>query len=356
MMHSALRFIPDIFLRNRIAHLTLFITRRCNLGCDFCFYLKGAGDVPMGPELSVSEIDKITRSLGSQLWVSLSGGEIFLREDLIEICKAVYDNSRPTIILLPTNGLMPERIAETTEKILRQSPKSVVVVKISLDGIGNKHDDFRGKPGCFDLAMRTYEMLGPLLDKHKNFELGINTVFAKGNQDCMPEIIDFVKGLDKIKTHTISLCRGEGANEVDMGKYLKAAGMLESSLKDGSAATYEFKGARLKAAQDVIQRRLIHRTMTEDKRQIECLAGRINLVIAESGEAYPCESFKDMHRLGNVREFDGDIRALMDSKRAKGVINDIQRGCYCTHECFMMTNILFNPLMYPGLFWEYISI
>jgi hypothetical protein len=30
--------------------------------------------------------------------------------------------------------------------------------------------------------------------------------------------------------------------------------------------------------------------------------------------------------------------------------------CYCTHECYFMTNILFNLHMYPALMREYLQL
>ena len=34
----------------------------------------------------------------------------------------------------------------------------------------------------------------------------------------------------------------------------------------------------------------------------------------------------------------------------------MNKNCYCTHECYFMTNILFNPRLYPALAREYIQL
>jgi hypothetical protein len=48
---------------------------------------------------------------------------------------------------------------------------------------------------------------------------------------------------------------------------------------------------------------------------------------------------------------------ILRSEKAKGVVRSIMnKQCYCTHECYFMTNILFNPLMYPDLAREYLQI
>ena len=47
---------------------------------------------------------------------------------------------------------------------------------------------------------------------------------------------------------------------------------------------------------------------------------------------------------------------LIKSARATEVLSAIKDTCFCTHECFMMTNILFNPRMYPQLLRETLKI
>ena len=124
-------------------------------------------------------------------------------------------------MLYPTNGLTPELIAEQTERILRDCPRSVIAVKLSLDGVGEAHDRLRGTPGSFAKVIETYERLAPLLDRYPQFELGVNTVFCRANQDHMDGIADFVARLKRIRTHTVSLVRGEladaGYKQVDLG-------------------------------------------------------------------------------------------------------------------------------------------
>jgi radical SAM protein with 4Fe4S-binding SPASM domain len=297
----------------------------------------------------------VSLSISNLLWLAFSGGEISLREDLVDITNIFYKNNKPAIILLSTNGLLPERIREQTEAILKGCKKSTVVVKLSLDGPESMHDSMRGVEGAYSKTMRTYELMGELLETYDNFELGINTVFCSSNQNYMDETLKLVNGLGHIKTHTVSLVRGDVPDpelkDVDMDKYYRTIEKMETQMTSGSAGIYSFRGAKLKAAQDILQRRLIHETAVQKKRLIPCYAGKLNLVISETGDVYPCESFEN--RMGNVRESDYDMHRLLRSESAREVIGSIQkRDCYCTHECFMMTNILFNPYLYPSLLKE----
>jgi MoaA/NifB/PqqE/SkfB family radical SAM enzyme len=314
------------------------------------------------PELSLEEVKRISRSMDNFLWVLFSGGEVYLREDIVEMSALFYQNNKPAILTYPTNGLEPDLIKERTEEILKYCKKSVVVVKLSLDGVGEEHDALRRMPGNFERLMQTYEALRGLLDKYSNFEIGINTLFCSENQHCMNGdngIIEFVRGLDKIRTHTLSLVRGELKEEqyknIDLHEYQKAIRTLEKNLKAPQAQVYSFMGARFKAAQDNLQRRLIYQTMRQQRRLIPCYAGRLNLVLTEMGDLYPCELSNQ--KIGNVRDHGYDVKKLLDSPGAKKVIDKIEPGaCYCSHECYFTTNILFNLRMYPRLASDYLKV
>lgn len=360
-MYSPFRHVSSILVKKRPIHLTFFITRQCNARCPFCFFLR-SDDAQTSPdrELSLDEIRKISSSFGDLLWLAFSGGEIYLRDDLPEISRIFYENNKPAVMLFPTNGLLPGRIREMTVRILRDCSKSTVVVKLSLDGLNETHDRLRNTPGSFLKTIETYQLLKDLLDEFPNFELGVNTVFCSDNQDEMDLIIDFVNNMQSIKTHTISLVRGnlsdKGFKDIDQEKYQHAIKRLEQNLKKKeSARTYRFHGARIKAAQDILQRSLISRTNDAQKRLIPCYAGMLNVVLEETGEVFPCEILR--RSLGNVRDHGYDIQKLLRSDRAKATLNSIRDSqCFCTHECYFMTNILFNPRLYPALAREYLQI
>jgi radical SAM protein with 4Fe4S-binding SPASM domain len=359
MTYSPFRHIDSIAWKKKPIQLTLFLTRRCNARCAFCFYLSDKrAEQSQQQELSLDEIKKISASAGKLLWLAFSGGEIFLRDDIVDIAKTFYDNNRPSIILFPTNGLLTDVIRKKTESILKYCTNSTIVTKLSLEGTESIHDSIRGK-GSFKKTMDTYTVLGELLAKYPHFDLGINTVFSSANQDSIDDLTQFVNGLDRIKTHTVSLIRGSVADNslkaVDIEKYLDTINRLDRNLKKKTASQYRFRGAKLKAAQDILQRRIIYETFVQKRQLLPCYAGKLNLVITETGDLYPCESFS--MRMGNVRDSEYNIKKMLTSAETGDILRSIkERKCYCTHECYVMTNILFNPAMYPSLLKEYIKL
>jgi len=362
MTFSPFRHLGSVIWKNRPIQFTFFLTRRCNARCPFCFYISQKEQAASSAnELSLAEIEKLAPQLGSLLWLAFSGGEIFLRTDLVEITKLFYRLNKPAIILLPTNGLLQETIYHAVESILQECPESSIVVKLSLDGPEGVHDGLRGVAGAYRKTLQTCEALGALVDKYGNFELGINTVFCQANQDCVDEVIDLVQTLPQVKTHTVSLIRGDvfrnDLKEVDLDKYKKVIERLEADLKKRVAATYRFPGAKLKAAQDILQRRLIYEAARTTRRTSPCYAGRLNLVLTETGDLYPCEDFSDNMKFGNIRENNFDLDGLLTSDQGSKILDFIDdNGCHCTHECYFMTNILFNPARYPALLKEYLQL
>lgn len=365
-MYSPFRHLPALFWKKRPIHLTYFVTRRCNARCPYCFYLEAdnsGNTLPVASqpdELSLEEIGKLAPSFGRLLWLAFSGGEIFLRRDLVQIAEIFYTINKPSIMLFPTNGLMPELIRERIEQVLINSPKSVIVIKLSIDDLHERHDTLRNTPKSFEKTLQTYKALSPLLEKYPNFELGVNTVFCSENQHRMDEIIDYVEKMEHIHTHTISMIRGAlntqaYQHNLDYSLYSKAVDRLASNMKQSSSSTYRFNGAGIKAAQDVIQRRFIYQTLLEEKRQTPCYAGQLNVVMSESGDIYPCEILTDS--FGNIRDYHYDIEQVLNSAEAKKSITDINaESCYCTHECNMMTNILLNPRHMPSLGREFSNL
>jgi len=300
--------------------------------------------------------------MGNLLWLAFSGGEIFLRKDLVEITKVFYDTNKPAIILLPSNGLTPSRVERMIEEILAYCRNSTIVVKLSIDGPEDVHDSLRGVKGSFKKSIQTYSLLTELQRKYKNFDLGINTVFCAANQDHIEGTIEFVKnlnGLNGLNNHTVSLIRGNVSNEsmkeVDEAKYYSIIEKMAADLRERSTGKYRFMGAKLKAAQDILQRRFIHETSLKKKMPGKCYAGVLSVVLTEKGDVYPCESL-DM-KMGNVRENGYDINGMLKTDQGRKVIDFIKgNGCYCTHECNFIINILFNPLLYPSLAKEYLRL
>ncbi|HEX9049090.1 MAG TPA: radical SAM protein [Anaeromyxobacter sp.] len=353
-MRAALRHVPSLLVKARPAHLTFFVTRRCNAACGFCFYAEERDRAGGAPELSLDEIRRVARSMGPLAWVLFSGGEPFLRADLAAVGQAFHDANGAAFLTVPTNGLLPDAIAATTAALLRRCPQSVVVVKVSLDGVGSHHDAIRGTPGGFEKALRTCDRLAALARAHPRLELGVNTVFSRENEARIDEVLDLVAGLDGVRSHTLTMARGDrgpgGFADVDLERYRRATARLEARW---GRRSHRFAGAGLKAAQDRVQHRLVLETLRSGRRPVPCSAGRRSLVLSERGDVLACEGRRG-EPLGNVRDAGYDVPAVLRSAQALRIRGEIEAGaCTCAHECNLLVDVLLNPAMYPRLLREW---
>jgi MoaA/NifB/PqqE/SkfB family radical SAM enzyme len=313
--HSPLRHAGALLIKRRPLHLTFFATRRCDARCPFCF--SRGRPAAAGPELSAAEIARLAPTVGPLLWLAFSGGEPTLRPDLPEIAAALARHCRPVFVLLSTNGLDPARTAAAARELLAAAPRSTVAMKLSLDGPAELHDRLRGVPGAHARVLESLALLREIAAGEPRLEVGVNTVLCAANEESVGEVFAEVARLEGVNTHTLSLVRGElpdpALGAVSARRYREAAAGIARGLREGSQPRYRFTGARLKAAQDVLQRRLIAETLARRGRVIPCHAGRLNLVLDEHGELFPCEDFS--LRLGNVREHGLDLPATAASPR-----------------------------------------
>ena len=121
-------------------------TRTCNLTCRHCYMSSDAKKYE--GELNTAEAKRFIDDLAEfNVPVLLfSGGEPLLRPDFFELAQYAADKGiRPT---LSTNGTLIT--AEVAQKI---KDIGVGYVGISLDGLADVNDKFRGKEGAFELAM-----------------------------------------------------------------------------------------------------------------------------------------------------------------------------------------------------------
>lgn len=89
--------------------------------------------------------------------INVSGGEPFLRQDIVDLVRILHEACPKARIVISTNGYLTDLIKEKMREILKHVPNAGV--GISIDGIGEMHDKIRGIPGGFNLATRTVKVL-----------------------------------------------------------------------------------------------------------------------------------------------------------------------------------------------------
>ena len=336
------------------ANFTISITNMCNSRCKTCNVWKVYRDNPKKKEkeLTINEIEKIFKSIGHTYFLNISGGEPFMRSDFPEIIEAGCKYLTPRVIHTPTNALMPKKIEEMTEKILKiinkYNPKIDFTIKPSFDGIGAKHDKIRGIKGNFNKTMETIERLNKLKKKYPNLHVGLGTVISKFNLKDIKETADFVKKLN-VDTYINEMAeqRSELFNLTD--KITPSAKEYEEAIKVFSNTTKDIMKKSRFLDRMVLSLRLAYyelavRILKEEKQVIPCYSAIANAHISPYGDVWPCCILGYSKSLGNLRDYNYDFRKLWVSKRAKEVRKFIKdKKCHCPLANIALTNIMCNP-------------
>ncbi len=355
-----LKYGRRIFWKRRASplYLVFFVTSRCNARCRHCLL---GGIHPGLSELSLEEIEKISRSMDDFLFLLPTGGEPFLREDLPEIVEIFYRQNRIANVGIPTNGGLTSRVTESVERILELCPKLDVMVDVSIDGIGQDHDEIRRVPGLFDKAMATFRELKRIEKLNPRFTASIETTVSSYNDSKLSEMYRYFTLKAGAGSVFTLLCRGKpmepAAKFFNIANYEKYSRTLEEGMKERLLTGYDrFPFADVINAKRIIRQRIISRVIRENRMILPCYAGILGAALFANGDVLPCELHDDL-KLGNLRENGYDFKKIWSGPRAEEARRRIRKDCcFCTYECFLTLNILFNPRMYPQILKEYLGL
>jgi Fe-coproporphyrin III synthase len=157
------------------------VTKRCNLRCVHCY--SHSEDRSYAGELSLDEGKALIEDLaefGSPVML-FSGGEPLIRPDILQLIR--YATEKGMRAVVSTNGtLITEALAEKLKEI------GLSYVGISLDGLEEVHDTFRGIPGTFGRVM---DAIGHC--QAAGLKVGLRFTINKRNFQDIPGIFDLVE-------------------------------------------------------------------------------------------------------------------------------------------------------------------
>jgi 12,18-didecarboxysiroheme deacetylase len=157
------------------------LTRACNLQCMHC-YARAVSETrerEMDTEQAFSVLDDLAR-FGVPV-VLFSGGEPLMRRDLLRL--ASYAVQKGMRAVISTNGTL---ITKDKAKELREVGLSYVGV--SLDGMEEVHDRFRGRKGAFQSAME-----GIRNCREVGLKVGLRFTVNRLNRQEVPGVFDLLE-------------------------------------------------------------------------------------------------------------------------------------------------------------------
>lgn len=361
-MFSYIKYLKYFFYKKYPVEITFFVTANCNFRCRHCFNWKKIKKFNPQNELSIKEIRQMTKTIPPFLRLSLSGGEPFLRNDLVEICQAFYENCHIKFITIPTNASLPKKIIGDVEKILTLCPKLFLHISISVDGLGKDRDNIVGRKNTFKKLIETARKLKKLKNKYANLKFGVITTQTPNNEKQLDKIYKFCLKTLKVDNFGFNLVRMNPKDKKETNADLIIYKRFTQKLaNDKGPSVFSFPFSALFAAKKNIVFKQVLKINKEKKYQSACYSGKLRVVIDELGNIYPCETLqycnnKNIFLMGNIREYKLDFKKVFFSPKAQKIKNHIKKTkCFCAHECDLETNILFNLKYFPQLFFEAIK-
>ena len=159
----------------------------CDAKCTMCNNWK------WGDRKSDMTLEQLEPVMDSPFWgavenLNISGGEPTTRLDLPEMVE-LFHRRLPRLrkIGINTTGLTPARAIPMLTKIVKFCAEKdlLISIRVSLDGIGDVHNQVRAVKNGFDKASQTIAAMQALAKEHANFQFGIaSTIFAKNLEDA----------------------------------------------------------------------------------------------------------------------------------------------------------------------------
>ncbi len=333
-------FINLIEFDQQIDNAIFEITKRCNLECKHCV----EGGSKKTKELSTQEIFDLLEELHilKVYRLVITGGEPFIREDLVEIIKKCTQKNIRAIVF--TNGTL------VSESFLDQIKDLNVLIRFSIDGAdADTHDQIRGKDN-FEKTISALKVC-----KEKGIDTGTSTAITSLNFDQYLKIFELGKEL--------------GAKEIELSEVLdKGSAGFNKELLLTQEQLEQLRVYNLKYSirDERFRKGMGFEKMDESfaksnkNRDYCCNAGISTCFISAEGNVYPCTLFKEYKEFmcGNVTEealsdiwLNSDVFKKMRDLKVHDIKSCIDCECFkacpggCRARAYAETKKLDGPMV-----------
>ncbi|MBU1999058.1 MAG: glycosyltransferase, partial [Candidatus Omnitrophica bacterium] len=321
--------------------LHIELTYRCNSQCIMCdlwdYHLRFP---EQQKELTFNEIKQFieeSEHLKKIKTIVLSGGESFLRKDLVEICGYLIKKFPNISLGILTNGVNTKSIIKTTKQILDNYQPKYFWLGSSLDGVGEVHDRIRSKKGAFLSLERTIKAC-----KREGINITLTFTLTAHNFDQLIPAkkfahkygvefyIQFVVPKEVRENPVFNFTPSQLAKvEADVHK------IMEAELKDKNYQ-HLMQTIREESYQGLVAKlyylsHLVKYQRNPKRYFRKCVAGTKFAMLSPFGNLYFCPGLKN-GSIGNIRKEKFDN--LWMSKKAESIREFIsQELCHCWLVC-----------------------
>ncbi len=313
--------LENIIPNKKRRRIILAVTNLCNSKCKTCSMWKNKKRT----ELSLEELEKFanTNLFKEARFLSITGGEPFLRKDIDKIVNLLRSKNPKLHITILTNALLPEIIEEKVQKM----PKDVLIT-LSFNGKEQVHDETRGVKGNFKKLLQTIEIL-------KRLNMNMSSIFTvtKENYDQLLWAWDFAK------QNNLNIMFSP---EMDYGRLEHETKNRTLTEEERNAVLQQLKKIYLERRRGFFDKTyLLFFKKFYEKKTISnnCYAGTNSLYIDFTGDIYPCENL-----VGRIQSFGNIKTSFTMPLNYKNKVKKMKcyEGCYLL--CEMVRNMRKHPI------------
>jgi len=318
--------------------LTLILTYWCNYKCKTCnIWQKRPED-----ELTAEELATFFRKSNRFNWIDFSGGEIWIRDDVVVIVEAALKHCKNLALLhFPTNGYFTQKTVEGVKEILKMKPPKFIIT-VSMDGDENTNDEIRGKKGGWRRQLDTFRQLREL----DGVEVVLGMTLSKHNAGLYKKTFEAVKkSLPELQprefhvhiAHESSHFYGNNASElIDKGS---------EELIIGEIRDYRKSRGYVRGPVSFLENQYLAKVeqyLKTGMTPVRCHSLSSSCFIDSWGNVYPCVTYD--HKIASLRDYDYDLEIIWNLPETKQLQQEIWKGqCpQCWQPCEAYQSILGN--------------
>lgn len=338
-MLKLIKHVPPLIFRHRLTEVTYFTTDVCNMKCRHCFVHEALNN--RRERLSVEEFRRMAAHIPAMQRVHLGGGEPFTRPDIAELATTISNGWRAGVVCLPTNGWFADRYEPFIKHFGEAAPGNLRLHFSINSPDPDEMDNFTQLKGSFARWRRSIGRALSAASVYPQITVVALATYNEHNQHKFKELIDFLHddvGVDDFSFHLVRT-HGKYTPSLDVDGFRSASAYYFRKFNRQNAILSTFRE----------QARALNADYVENpKFKKNCTSGKLRVVISPDGNVYPCEkigypNLRDMNAtlMGNVRDFDYDLNALVKSAAARQVHQSIcDRQCHCDHNIDQSLSLL----------------
>jgi MoaA/NifB/PqqE/SkfB family radical SAM enzyme len=306
---------------------TVVLTERCDCRCEIC----RIWEKPKGREPTAADVARFLHDAGGVRWLNLTGGEIFLRDDVEEVCaRAVEAEPRLAVLDFPTTGQRTECIVDAVTRIARLGVPRFFV-SVSVEGPPALHDVLRGRPGAFERMLETYRALRRVRGAKAFLGLTLSDRNADAVDATFAALAARIPGFSEREVH-VNVATTSGHYYANLGANVGRPARPREAIRRVLAR----RRARLSPTDwlESTYLALVPRHVATGRSPLPCRSLSASVFVAPDGTVHPCTVYA--RPLGNAWETPlPEILATPEAGRARlAVAQDRCPGCWSPCEAY----------------------